>query len=287
MNTYLECLPCFLNQALKAMQLTNQDPKTKEKVIKEIMKKLADIDLNKKPPEFARFVYNIIYKETGNYDPYKEIKRRDNGIAINVLSDFNDLIQKSNDHLLIATKMAIAANIMDFAANSDYNIKHTIEKSLGKEFAINDYEMFKKDLGQAKSIIYLADNAGEIVFDKLLLESIRKINDCKIYLFVKGSPIVNDATEEDLRFLNIDKIKDIEICKISTGFPNTGFLKESDQFSDQLKDSCMIISKGQGNYESLSELDANIYFLLIAKCSIVARDLGVRKGDMICKCNGG
>ena len=285
MKTYLECLPCFLNQALKAMDINNLSYADKEKAIREIMKQLSNIDLNKKPPEFARIIYNHLHEVTGNHDPYKEIKKRDNEHATNALNKFKKLYDSSNDSLLIAVKMAIAANIMDFAANSDYNIIHFIEESIGQKFAIDHYDKLKKDIQEAKSIIYLADNAGEVVFDKLLLESIRKLNNCRILLFVKGKPIVNDATEDDLRHIGIDEIPNLEVHKINTGFPNTGFLRESNEFADILKDAHLIISKGQGNYESLSELDANIYFLLIAKCKIIARDMHVNIGNLVCKCN--
>ena len=285
MRTYLECIPCFLNQALKAMALSKQTDAEKEKVIKEIIRQLAKIDLNKKPPEFARLVYNIIYDASGNQDPYKRIKERDNKKARGIFPDIKDMADKSSDSLLAATKAAIAGNIMDFAAHSEYDIEHTISKVMKADLAIDDFSMFKKGLSDASSIAYLADNAGEIVLDKILLEQIRKLNDCPVYLYVKGKPIVNDATERDAIFAGLDKIEGLEIRKISTGFPNTGMKKESQEFNREMENIGMVISKGQGNYESLSDSGLNIYFLLIAKCSVIARDLGVSKGDIICKGN--
>ncbi len=283
MRTYLECIPCFLNQAIKAMDLTNQNAKTKEKVLKEIMKKLASSDLTKKPPEYAKQVYNIIEEITGMDDPYKEIKKRDNEHALNLLPNIKNDIENSKDKLLTAIKVAIAGNIMDFAAHLDYDVEKTIEKNLKSDFAIDDYKRFKADIINANSIAYLADNAGEIVFDKLLLEEIKKINDCKIYFFIKGKPIVNDATETDMKIAEIDKLSNIEIRKINTGFPNMGTKRESEEFNNFIKKIDLIISKGQGNYESLSEIDANIYFLLIAKCSVIAEDLEVKKWDVVLK----
>ncbi|GAF96550.1 unnamed protein product, partial [marine sediment metagenome] len=242
-------------------------------------------DLSKKPPEFARLVYNIIEEITGNEDPYKEIKKRDNEHAISLLPEIKSIIKKSEDKLFTSIKIAIAGNIMDFAANSDYDLKKTIEKVLESDFAINDYEKFKEGIKKATSIAYLADNAGEIVFDKLLIEKIRELNNCKIYLFVKGKPIVNDATEIDTKIIGINNFDNIEIKKINTGFPNTGMKKESKEFISFIKQMDLVISKGQGNYESLSEVNANIYFLLIAKCHVIARDLGVKKGSIILKSN--
>ena len=285
MKTYLECLPCFLNQALKAMNLTNQNNEVKEKVLKKLMNKLSNIDLNKKPPEFARLVYNLVSEITGNLDPYKEIKERDNNHALELLPEIRKIIRKSEDKLITTLKVAAAANIMDFAANSNYDLKKTIEDALREGFAINDYEKFKEDIKKARSIAYLADNCGEIVFDKLLIENIRQLNDCKINLFIKGKPIVNDATESDIKFIGIDKIQGIEIMTINTGFPNTGLKKESSEFNKFISGMDVVISKGQGNYESLSESNANIYFLLIAKCPIVARDLDIKKNDIILKFN--
>jgi uncharacterized protein with ATP-grasp and redox domains len=285
MKTYLECIPCFLNQALKAMNLTNEDDKTKERVMKEIMKRFANIDLNRKPPEFARLVYNIIEGITGNDDPYKEIKERDNHHALSLLPEIKKTIAKSNDPLLTTIKTSIAGNIMDFAIKADYNLKKAVEEVIKSDFAINDFGKFKEDIKKTKSIVYLADNAGEIVFDKLLIEKIRELNKSKIYFFIKGKPILNDATEIDAKLIGVNQMVNIEIRKINTGFPNTGIKKESEEFTNFIKQMDLVISKGQGNYESLSDVDANIYFLLIAKCPIIARDLGVEKENIILKSN--
>lgn len=285
MKTYLECIPCFLNQSIKAMNLTNQNTQTKEKVMKETMKQLSNIDLNQKPPEFARLVYNILTEITGKEDPYKGIKKRDNEHALSLLPEIKNIIKRSEDRLLTTIKIAIAGNIMDFALNSDYNLKKKVEEVLESDFAINDYGKFKEDIKKASSITYLADNSGEIVFDKLLIEKIREINNCKVYFFVKGKPIVNDATEIDTKVIGIDKLDNIEIRRINTGFPSTGIKKESEEFSNFIKSIDLVISKGQGNYESLSEVNANIYFLLIAKCPVLARDLEVEKGEIVLKSN--
>jgi len=285
MKTYLECIPCFLNQALRAMDLTNQNPKVKREVIKKIMRILSKSKLDKNPPEYAKIVYDIIEKETGSFDSYKKIKKRDNQHALALLQDLKKLIKSSKEPLLTATKIAIAGNIMDLAAHPNYNVKETIEKVIKQNFAINNYNAFKKDIQKAKSIVYIGDNAGEIILDRLLIEQIREINKNKIYFFVKGKPILNDATIEDAKKAGIDKISNVEIKKISTGFPNVGIERDSKEFIAFLKNQDITISKGQGNYESLSEIKANIYFLLIAKCSVIAKDLRIKTGQIICKNN--
>ncbi|MBU0614458.1 MAG: DUF89 family protein [Nanoarchaeota archaeon] len=287
MRTYLECVPCFLTQAIKAARLSGKDEKVTKNLLRDMMELFSSSELDKKPPEYARMVYNRFTMLTKEKDPYKEIKRKDNMKALELLPEVNERIIKADDKLLAAVKIAIAGNIMDYAANPDYNITKTLNHVLNTAFAIDDLGKFKVDINKANSIVYLADNAGEIVFDRLLLEKIREINSCKIHFYVKGEPILNDATLADAKLASIDKINNIEIKHISTGFPNTGARKESGEFEQFLKAQSMVISKGQGNYESLSESDANIYFLLIAKCSILARDLGVKKGDIIIKRNGG
>jgi len=185
--------------------------------------------------------------------------------------------------LLTATKIAIAGNIMDFAAHPEYDVKKTIEKTIKNNFSINDYPFFKRDIKKAKSIVYIADNAGEIVLDRLLVEQIRKLNKNKIFFFIKGKPILNDATIEDAKEAGIDKINNLEIKKISTGFPNTGIKRTSKEFIRFLKNQNVTISKGQGNYESLSEIKANIYFLVIAKCPVIAKDLRIKPMQIVCK----
>ncbi|MBN2421738.1 DUF89 family protein [Candidatus Woesearchaeota archaeon] len=281
MKTYLECLPCFLNQAINVMNLNHLDDFTKQKVIKELMIKLSTVDLNKKPPEFAIFVYKVISEITGNNDLYKEIKIKDNNHAISLLPEIKNIIKKTDDKLLSTIKVAIAGNIMDFVANSDYNLKKTVEEVIKSDFAINDYKKLKIEIINANSIAYLADNSGEIVFDRLLVNEIRKLNKCKIYFFVRDRPIVNDATKSDAEFIGIDKIENFEIREIRGGFPNISSIE--DDLVKFIKKVDLAISKGQANYESLSEIKANIYFLLITKCSVIARDLGVNKGDIIIK----
>ncbi|RLG19749.1 hypothetical protein DRN67_01905 [Candidatus Micrarchaeota archaeon] len=281
MKTHLECLPCFLNQALKAMEAAGENKERQEKVLKKIMGELKDADLNKNPTEFARMVYDTIAEITGNSDPYKAIKKRDNENAIKLLPEMRRLIGKSNDKLLAAVKIAIAGNVMDLAVNSDYDVRKKVEEVIESKFAVDNYYEFREDVKRAKSIVYLADNSGEIVFDKLLVEKIREVNGCRIYFFVKNSPIVNDATETDAKFVGIDRLENVELKTAGMGFSEQS--REFKEFVRFLKGKGLIISKGQGNYETLSEIDSKIYFLLIAKCKVIAEDLGIGLNHIVCK----
>ncbi|MDP2845509.1 MAG: ARMT1-like domain-containing protein [Candidatus Methanoperedens sp.] len=158
-------------------------------------------------------------------------------------------------------------------------------KTLEKDFRIYDFSEFVQALEKSQNITYVADNAGEIVFDKILLETImREYNIRKILFAVKGTPFINDATLEDAVYVGIDRIPGIEIINI--GVNETGMKRSSEAFLNIIATSDIIISKGQGNYEALTD-QKNIFFMLIAKCPIIARDLGVNVGDIVLKRNLG
>jgi damage-control phosphatase, subfamily I len=275
MKTYLECIPCFLNQALRAMDQSSLQETKKAEVLKSILNELADYELNKTPPEFALFIYDLLEKITGIKDPYRKIKKRDNDHALKLYPEINELVKRSEDSLLIAVKAAIAGNMMDFASGTDYDITGSIKEIIKKEFTINNYKEFAHEIKDAKSISYIADNSGEIVFDKLLLEQIRKFNDAKIDFYVRKRPIVDDATIEDAEYIKISDIKNLEIKTFDSNFPKGKI------------DSDIIISKGQANYECLSNSKENIFFMLMTKCVILARDLKTEKHKLILKKNIG
>ncbi len=283
MKTYLECIPCFLNQSLKVMKHSGLDAELQKKILKDIMKMLSETELDKKPPEYARLVYDKISCISKIKDPYREIKKRDNMHAEKLAPSLKNMIDASRDPLLTAVKVSIAGNIMDFAANSDYDIKESIDRVLHEDFAINDYSKFKNDIINAKTIAYFADNCGEIIFDKLLIEKIKTLNSkCTIHLFVKAGPIINDATREDAESAGLGSLERVKVKTLEKDFLKTRKYKNP---ADYLKHIDISISKGQGNYERLSNINANIYFLLIAKCSVIARDLNTGTMKSILKCS--
>ena len=146
-----------------------------------------------------------------------------------------------------------------------------------------NYPAFKKKLEQAKCLLYLGDNAGEIVFDKILLETILDRYDIESILFVvKGSPILNDATVEDGEDIGIDELPGVEMVEMENGMPNQRMKRIRKQFREIAKSVDLVISKGQGNYEAFSE-HGGMFFLLMAKCSVIAGDLGVKVGDIVLK----
>ncbi len=283
MKAHLDCIPCFQRQALQASRFVTNDEVIHEKILRKVIAELAKLDWQKSPPELARVVHAIVKKETKEKDPYKKVKKKYNDIALNLYSSLQDMVENSDKPLLTAVKLAIAGNVIDFGVKSNFDLNSTITEVLEKTLKINNYNELVQALKQAKSISYILDNTGEIVFDKLLLETISdKYKIDKIQFAVKGAPILNDATQDDAKYVGLDKFPNVEFIKVNVGIEGSGLERWGEEFLEIVRKSDIIISKGQGNYEALSN-QKNIFFLLMAKCPVIATDLGVEIGDIILK----
>jgi uncharacterized protein with ATP-grasp and redox domains len=238
------------------------------------------------PMTLSKGTYKIITQATGNPDPYKELKYQSNLEALRLYPELQEHIQKSEDPLMTACKLAVAGNIMDFGAKDHFNIQDTIQHVLNTDFAINHYDSFQIALQHASSLLLFADNAGEIVFDKLLIETILQYHSLhRITVVVKKLPIINDATLDDVSQIGLADLPNIEFrCVNTTTNGDTPWLSPEVTIWIQTHD--VVISKGQANYEVLSEAPG-VYFLLIAKCDIVAADTGTATGALILKYSSG
>jgi len=277
MKTYLDCLPCFLEQALRAARIATDDEKKIKKVLDEVGMMLGNIPLESTPPESGRLIYHKVSEITGNSDPYREIKRESTEKALSLYQFLKSEVDKSNDRLLTAIRIAIAGNVIDFGPNKGFNLKHDTEEILDKRFAICDDALFKSFLGKADEILFIGDNAGECVFDRVLIEEMNK----PVTYVVRDIPIINDATHEDAVEAGIDKVATI----MSSGTDGPGVVLKTcnSEFRRVYNNSEFIISKGQGNYEALSDESRPVFFLLKAKCSVIADDIGVSEGDIVLK----
>lgn len=286
MKTYLECIPCFFKQALEASRLSGADETIQKEVLDKLSKLIPEIHLSSTPPEMGRIIYRLVNKITERRDPFKEIKEKDNRQALKLYPDLKAKIESSNDRLLTAVRLAIAGNIIDYGVPNHFAIEEEIENCLKRDFAIFDYRDFKEALDEADGIVYLADNAGEVVFDKVLIEEIKKLDASrkrKIFYVVRDKPVINDALVEDARACGIEEVA--EVVSSGSDAPGTVLDLCSQEFLKLYEQAKMIISKGQGNFEALSDEDKPIFFLLKAKCPVIAKDIGCSFGDMILKCN--
>lgn len=280
MRTYLDCIPCFLKQALWASRLTTTDERKIKEVLDEIGMMVKDIPLNSSPPETGRIIYKRIGEILGVSDPFKGLKDKYTELALGLYPFLKKEFEQSNDRLLTAIRISIAGNVIDFGANKQFKLEEEIEEILKKDFAICDYDKFKEHLDSANEILYIGDNAGETVFDRILIEEIGK----PIIYVVRESPVINDATYEDAVKAGIDKVA--KILSSGTDAPGVVLGTCSEKFKKIYNNAEMIISKGQGNYEALSDEPNPIFFLLKVKCPVIAKDIGVKDGDIILKAVG-
>ncbi|MFP4081904.1 MAG: damage-control phosphatase ARMT1 family protein [Candidatus Aminicenantes bacterium] len=275
MKTYLDCYPCFFKQTLKTSRLITSDEKKIRQILAEVSITLPTLSLDATPPEIGKEVYRIISQMTGVDDPYKEIKDTCTRQALSLYPRMKTWIDSSKDGLMTAVRLSIAGNIIDFGAQADFNLEEDIHKILSQDFAINHYRDLCGDLAKAERILYVADNAGETVFDRLLIEEIGK----PVIYAVRESAVINDATLEDAILSGVNEVAEI----ISSGCDAPGTILRlcSEEFLNIYRSADVVISKGQGNYEGLSGEKGPIYFLLKAKCPVIAQDIGIQDGSIV------
>jgi len=280
MKTYLDCIPCFFRQALAAVRMATDDEFIQRRVLNSVSIMIPDLALDVTPPEIAQQVYRIVYEITGNNDPYLEVKKCANTSAMTFYSRMKDIVDNSNETLETACRLAIAGNAIDLGAQAEVGSIHSIiEDSVGYLLDQEQYRKFKESVGQSSLILYLADNAGEIVFDRILIEQLLQIKKSKIVFVVREKPIINDATLDDALQVGLDKVA--TIITNGSDAPATILSQCSSEMLSYYQTADLIISKGQGNYESLSGRSENIFFLFKVKCHVIARNSGFDVGSLV------
>lgn len=287
MRTYLDCIPCFYRQALETARLAGANEIVIKKIIDELSKLIPDFPLEASPPEMGRTIYALLRKITGVKDSFKEIKENSNKFALNLYPELKRKINNSEDRLLTAVKLSIAGNVIDYGVKNSINVEEEINKIFNEDFksdndnnkTIFKYQEFKEILSKVKHIIYLADNAGEVVFDRLLIEELTEKLGKQVIYVVRDKPVINDALMEDAIFCGINKVA--KVISSGSDAPGTILKHCSSEFIELYQNAELIISKGQGNYESLSEENKPIFFLFRAKCPVIAKDVGCKVGDMV------
>jgi uncharacterized protein with ATP-grasp and redox domains len=281
MKPHLECVPCFLRQASEAIMMSTDDELVREKALREAVRYLLHEEWGRPIPELGTNVHRIVKRVTGNEDPYKQLKDDCNEMASKLSPKLEQTVENSHDPFLKAAKIAIAGNAIDFGPTIELNIAKEVQKVLEGKLAINDIDQLKESAQKSKDALYLADNAGETFFDRILIGELVK-QDINVTYVVKGGPILNDATLRDAEIAGINNVAKV----ISTGTDCAGVLFNecSKHFLREFENSSLIISKGQSNYESLNNLkNKEIFFLLKTKCRIIAEDIGTRSASTILK----
>ncbi|MCK4314884.1 MAG: DUF89 family protein [Anaerolineae bacterium] len=277
MKTYLDCYPCFLRQALEAARMAGASERQQKAVLDRVLDVLGQIEPSSTPPEIGDQVHRIVRQEMSNSDPYRVAKEASTHQALALYPRLRSLLAEANDPLEVGVRLSIAGNIIDLAVSGEYDLWDTVERVLAQPFAINDGVALREALSGAGQVLYLADNAGETVFDRLLIE----VLDVPVIYAVKGGPILNDATREDALAAGVDRVA--EVTSTGSDAPGTILDRCSEEFRRLYDEARLVIAKGQANYETLSEESTKVFFLLQTKCPVIARDVGVPVGSIVLK----
>lgn len=277
MKTYLDCYPCFLRQALEASRYSGADDDQQRAILHRVLETLRSLDPASTPPEIGDAIHRLIRRETGVGDPYAQAKKEATEQALEFYPRLKALAAQASDPLGIALRLAIAGNIIDLAAHSSYDLWATVQRVVDQPFAIDDSQAFRSALASTDTLLYLADNAGETVFDRVLIEALER----PLIYAVKGGPVLNDATMDDAIAAGLDQVAEV----VSTGSdaPGTVLSTCSAKFRRRYEEAQLIIAKGQANYETLSGEGDRLFFLLQTKCHVIAQDVGAPQGSIVLK----
>jgi uncharacterized protein with ATP-grasp and redox domains len=279
MKTHFDCIPCAIRQVLDSIRMITDDEAMHEKVLREALGLWHDMDMRESPPAVARKVHRMLREMTGVADPYLELKQRYNRLAMEMVDDLEETVAGSADRMETAVRLAIAGNIIDFGVNSTVDesvVEGTIARSLTDPLDLAALTEFKVAIAEATEILYLGDNAGEIVFDRLLIEQMPRR---KVTFVVRGGPILNDVLMADAEMVGMTDL--VEVIDNGADAPGTILDICSKAFRKRFERADLIVAKGQGNFETLNESDRDIFFLLRPKCAVLARHLDCELGRQV------
>jgi uncharacterized protein with ATP-grasp and redox domains len=287
MRAYPECIPCLIRQGLNAAEKLKLSKDKLYEVAKAGLRYLAGFEtFDRSPAHYAYHIQRFVKELTGSEDPFKEIKKLSNRKAEEILQRLlsEGILEGAENPLRVALKLSAIGNVLDFAILPEEEAFRKVEKLLVEKFRIDHSERFEEELRNARSVLILGDNAGEIVFDKPLVGELKKLGKRVVYA-VKGGPILNDATLEDAKEVSLTSLCEV----ITNGNDRVGTLLEfaSEEFLNEWNRADIVISKGQANFESLSGVkEKSVYFLLTVKCKPVAEETGAKKvGVLVFKRN--
>ncbi|WP_111444211.1 damage-control phosphatase ARMT1 family protein [Breznakibacter xylanolyticus] len=268
------CMMRAFERLLNESQLTSND---KTRFTIETAKLTAQLSDQFSAPAYARDLHALLKSYTKDPDPYQKVKKESNDLVMSLYPKLKKQIIDSDNPFSTALRLAIAGNIIDFAVGNSHDIRATIERVLTSDFAIDHSSQLKTAISNAESILYLGDNCGEIVTDKLFIEHLMHPH---LTYAVRGSAVINDATLEDTEYIGMHHVADV----ISNSYdaPSTILPSCSDEFKHAFASADVIISKGQGNFEGLwGKTDKRVFFLLMIKCDVIAEVLNLKKGDFV------
>ncbi len=286
MKLHLECVPCYIRQALDAAKMATKDEKLQEQILRESIIAASEFDIDSSGFILQAKIKKVMGKILPATDPYREVKEKYNRIVLDLGDDIKKIIRDSKNPFETSLRIALAGNVIDFGPNANLNskiLKNAIKKSLSQRLDNKKIKLLKENIDNAKRILFIGDNAGEIVLDKIFIEKLPKE---KITYVVRGGCALNDATMQDAKMVGMTDT--VRVITTGLDMPAAILPLCSKDFLVNYKRSDLIIAKGQGNYEALCEEDKNIFFLLKIKCPIVASTFKKRYkvGDIVVDIGG-
>ncbi|HDI60783.1 MAG TPA: DUF89 family protein [Desulfobacteraceae bacterium] len=282
MKTFYDCLPCFVAQAVAALERCGLDEPSFQETMRAVFGELARVDFAAPPPATVRNLYRLIRQATGTTDPYAAEKRQSNRLARALAEKFKGKIEASGDSFTARLKLALAANSIDYGRYGrlqEEDVLEAMETALAAPLDADAATALRRAVAEADRILYLCDNAGEIVFDRLLIEVLPRE---KITAVVRGMPVINDATLEDAQAVGLTEV--VQVVGNGSDAPGTLLETCTPIFLERFAAADLVIAKGQGNFETLSETSGKpIFFLLKVKCPLIARDIGEPVGRLVVK----
>ena len=278
MKTSLDCIPCFVRQALDAARQLSADMAFHERILRDVLRWTSAMDLNQSPPVLGQRIHRHLRELTGNDDPYRQAKEDQNRMALALLPELEAMVASAADSLETAIRLAMAGNVIDLGAHRTVTASHvrrSVQHALSEPF-VGETNALRQAISTAQNILYIADNAGEIVFDRLL---IAQLPPAGVTLAVRGASVINDATMADARAAGLDSL--VGVIDNGSDAPGTLLDDCSEAFRRYYHEADLIIAKGQGNFETLSDAPGNIFFLLQAKCPVIAAHVGQPVGTHI------
>lgn len=278
MKTSVDCLPCYLNQALRVARICSADAESQHAVVTAVAALLPDIDMNQTPPANAVRIYGTIAGITRCPDPYRQKKQTSNEQALQILPGLREEIRRADNPLRAALFFATAGNIIDYGAAEKFDVEAAFDRSRNAVPVLDHTDQFLEKVRRLKNgakVLYLADNCGEIAYDLLVLECLAEYG-FDLSVAVKSGPIINDALVEDAIDCGVGRVA--TIIGNGTACPGTPLAECSAEFIRHFQEADLVISKGQGNFETLSEIDRQIFFFLTVKCPVVGRHIAELTG---------
>jgi len=269
-------MPCFIKQYTREMEGSSLDNGQKEVIVREMLSLLSTMDYKQAPVDVSLLMHDRMKEFGVSDDPYKDLKSFSTMKALEHVKEIEKEVEDSEDPIFEAVLASLAGNVIDYGAKNELDLHEVLERARTKGFRLNDHRLFREKLRRAREVVLFLDNSGEVVFDHLLMRTIhRECPGIRFKAVVKKVPLLNDVTLQDSIDAGIRE-EYIELVEL----PNEGWIKP-EQLS-KFPQADIFLSKGQGNFESLSDA-SGVFFLLVTKCDVVAEHLGVEVGEAVFK----